>query len=317
MWSRLAPTNFSNLGAPQHETTQNSGVTMSTRLASPPSAQPPLQAGNKIGGAEREIAMRTRGESHGPVTRLMSPGDLGQVIKPFIFFDDANIPSGAGSGFGMHPHSGIATVTLVLSGSVWINDTVGTSAVLGAGDVEWMRASAGAWHEAAPRGDDGIKGLQLWLAMPPHLENAAPFSSHITANQVPRIGPAHLLLGSYQGQTGPVPHSEGVNYLNVELKAGETWQYIPPAGHSVAWIYVYRGQLKTAGEQFEKQLVIFKNGETPVQLTANESAGFVIGSAIPHDHELVMGPYSVHTSAQALKQGITEIKRVRAVLTSR
>jgi redox-sensitive bicupin YhaK (pirin superfamily) len=289
---------------------------MSAMLTTATAKQLPPHVDNTIGGAKREIAMRTRGETHGPVTRLMSPGDLGQVIKPFIFFDDANIPSGAGSGFGMHPHSGIATVTLVLSGSVWINDTVGTSAVLGPGDVEWMRASAGAWHEAAPRGDDGIKGLQLWLAMPPHLENAAPYSSHITANQVPRIGPAQLLLGKYRGDTGPVPHDEGVNYLNVELAAGETWQYIPPSGHTVAWIYVYRGKLKTSGELFEKQLVIFKSGETPVQLTADESAGFVIGSAIPHAHELVMGPYSVHTSAQALKQGTTEIRRIRAALTS-
>jgi redox-sensitive bicupin YhaK (pirin superfamily) len=288
---------------------------MSTILATEASDQSALHVDNKTGGNAREIATHTRGETHGPVTRLMSPGDLGHIIKPFVFFDDANIPSGASSGFGMHPHSGIATVTLVLSGSVWINDTVGTSAVLGPGDIEWMRASGGAWHEAAPRGDDGIKGLQLWLAMPPHLENAEPYSSHITANQVPRIGPAHLLLGNYLGATGPVPHFEGVNYLNVELKAGEIWQYAPPARHSLAWIYVYRGQLKTSGELFKKQLVIFKNGEAPIQFTADEAVGFVIGSAIPHEHELVMGPYSVHTSAQALKQGLAEIKRIRASFT--
>lgn len=265
---------------------------------------------------ERKIVSRTRGTTHGPVTRLMSPSDLGHVIKPFVFFDDANIPATAGSAFGMHPHSGIATVTLVLSGSVWINDTVGTSAVLNAGDVEWMRASGGAWHEAAPRGADGIKGLQLWLAMPPHLENAAPYSSHIAADTVPRVGPANVLLGNYQGATGPVPHFEGVNYLNVELAAGETWQYVPPEGHSVAWMYVYRGQLKTGGEVFDKQLVVFENGETPIQFTADEPVGFVIGSAIPHKHELVMGPYSVHTSSQALKQGLTEINRIGATLSS-
>lgn len=145
---------------------------------------------------ERKIATHTKGITHGPITRLMSPGDLGHVIKPFVFFDDANIPAAAGSGFAMHPHSGIATVTLVLSGSVWINDTAGTTAVLGSGDVEWMRASGGAWHEAAPRGSEGIKGLQLWLTMPPHLESAAPYSRHISANTVPRVGPASVLLGS-------------------------------------------------------------------------------------------------------------------------
>lgn len=277
----------------------------------------PLHAINEISGNERKVATRTKGATHGSITRLMSPGDLGQLIKPFVFFDDANIPSGAGAGFGMHPHSGIATVTLVLSGSVWINDTVGTTAVLSAGDVEWMRASGGAWHEAAPRGAEGIKGLQLWLTMPPHLENAAPYSRHFAANTVPRVGPASVVLGNYQGVTGPVPHDEGVNYLKVELATGQTWQYVPPAGHSVAWIYVYQGQLKISGEVFEKQLVVFENGEIPTQFTADDAVGFVIGSAIPHDHDLVMGPYSVHTSAQALKLGLAEINRIGATLPSR
>ena len=29
----------------------------------------------------RQIALRTRGHSHGPVTRLVSPGDIGELIK--------------------------------------------------------------------------------------------------------------------------------------------------------------------------------------------------------------------------------------------
>jgi redox-sensitive bicupin YhaK (pirin superfamily) len=267
--------------------------------------------------SERKVVTHTRGDTHGPVTRLMSPGDLGHLIKPFVFFDDVRIPAGVSSGFGIHPHSGIATVSLVLSGNFWINDTVGTTAVLGAGDVEWMRASGGAWHEAAPRGAEGIRGLQLWLTMPPHLENSAPYSSYLAANTVPRVGPASVLLGSYQGVTGPVPHDEGVNYLKVELAAGQAWQYVPPAGHSVAWIYVYQGQLNIAGEVFEKQLVVFENGEIPIQFTADDAVGFVIGSAFPHEHELVMGPYSVHTSAQALKQGLAEINRIGATLSAR
>lgn len=263
----------------------------------------------------RKVIMHTAGQRHGPVTRLMSPGDVGQLIKPFVFFDDFASPAGARPVFGMHPHSGIATLTLILSGSVWINDTVGTSAVLSAGDVEWMRASGGAWHEAAVRGQGPMAGLQLWLTMPPHLENAAPHSRHIAADSVPRIGPASVLLGSYQGAKGPVPHDEGVNYLHVELGgASSSWQYLPPAGHSVAWVYVYRGQLKTAGKVFEKQLVVFEPGETAIEFSTDESAGFVLGSAVPHAHELVMGPYSVHTSRQALKQGLAEIQRVGATL---
>ena len=33
------------------------------------------------------IARRTRGQSHGPITRLMSPSDFGRLLKPFVFLD--------------------------------------------------------------------------------------------------------------------------------------------------------------------------------------------------------------------------------------
>jgi hypothetical protein len=35
----------------------------------------------------RAIVQRTRGRTHGPVTRLMSPSDLGEILKPFVFLD--------------------------------------------------------------------------------------------------------------------------------------------------------------------------------------------------------------------------------------
>jgi len=35
----------------------------------------------------RRIAQRTRGRKHGPTTRLMSPSDFGQLLKPFVFLD--------------------------------------------------------------------------------------------------------------------------------------------------------------------------------------------------------------------------------------
>lgn len=35
----------------------------------------------------RQIVHRTRGNRHGPITRLVSPSDLGNLIKPFVFLD--------------------------------------------------------------------------------------------------------------------------------------------------------------------------------------------------------------------------------------
>lgn len=64
----------------------------------------------------RRIVHRMRGHgSAGPITRLMSLSDLGQTLKPFVFLDifDANEANIQAMGdMPLHPHSGIATVTV-------------------------------------------------------------------------------------------------------------------------------------------------------------------------------------------------------------
>src|SRR5262245_1991388 len=90
----------------------------------------------------RQIARR----SDGPITGLMSPSDFGQLLKPFVFldlFDNDGIPA---KGFGLHPHSGIATLTYVAEGSVRYEDTNGATGLLPAGGVGWMQAGGGVWH---------------------------------------------------------------------------------------------------------------------------------------------------------------------------
>src|SRR5262249_42907111 len=122
----------------------------------------------------REIRYRTHGSTRGPITRLVSPSDLGEIIKPFVFLDhavfdgrDAPMPMEN----GWHPHSGIATVTVMLDGAIRYAETTGRSGVLPAGGVEWMRAGLGVWHTGAAE-PGRAKAFQLWVALPPELENA-------------------------------------------------------------------------------------------------------------------------------------------------
>ena len=35
----------------------------------------------------RRIVHSTRGHSHGSIARLVSPSDIGELIKPFVFLD--------------------------------------------------------------------------------------------------------------------------------------------------------------------------------------------------------------------------------------
>jgi hypothetical protein len=58
---------------------------------------------------------------------------------------------------------------------------------------------------------------------------------------------------------------------------------------------------------------VFEPGELPIVLvnSGDEDAVFVLGSAVPHGHDLHLGNYSVHTSAQALAAGERRIEELR------
>ncbi|CAG8867766.1 pirin family protein [Pseudomonas fluorescens] len=259
----------------------------------------------------RRIAQHTRGTAgHGPITRLMSPSDLGQTLKPFVFLDIFDVSGDAihvMSSMPLHPHSGIATVTVFTEGRVRYNDPDNGEGTIGYGGVEWMRAGGGIWHgkeltaEEVPR----IQGAQLWIALPAEFENGEPESRYIESVGTNEGQPAHVILGNYQGVQSPVPAPEDVNYLLVTLKPGERWVYQPPAGHSVGWLALAKGTLNAGGVVQAGEMVSFDYSEAPITLQASgrEDAVFVLGSAVPHPYPLHLGYYSVHTSAQALEAG--------------
>lgn len=261
--------------------------------------------------APRAIAHRTRGTTHGPITRLMSPGDLGQVLKPFIFLDRVHFqPGAAHQGFGMHPHSGIATLTFLSEGDVRYEDSTGQAGLLPAGGVEWMRAGNGVWHTGAPVGDTAGRGFQLWVALPAALENAPAHSQYLAPELVPQVGPVRVLMGEYGAARSPVAAPDSMAYLAVRLAQGERWTYTPPPGHTVAWVAVATGAL-AAGEPIDAgELVAFEPTRQSIDFVATQAASFVLGSAVPHPHDLVMGRFSVHTSAATLAQGEAEIRRI-------
>jgi redox-sensitive bicupin YhaK (pirin superfamily) len=261
--------------------------------------------------APRAIVHRSRGRSHGTITRLMSPSDLGEVLKPFVFLDLFDNRGDDFPTFGLHPHSGLATFTYVAEGSIAYEDTNGATGVLRAGGVEWMRAGKGVWH-AGGAGDPGrTRGFQLWVALPPHLELGPSESVYQGAADIPKAGPARVLLGEYDGANSAIAAPSPINYLAVALKAGEHWRYEPPERHSVLWLAMGKGRVSTPVVLEHGEIVVFEPGEVPVEFTALEDAEFVIGSAVPHPHDLVLGHYSVHTSPQALRAGEAQVQSLR------
>ena len=258
----------------------------------------------------RRIAFRASGTQHGPITRLVSPSDVGELIKPFVFLDHGEIEPTGEPLFGIHPHSGIATLTVVLSGGINYEDTTGKSGAVAAGGLEWMKAGNGVWHDGGATPGAPMRFYQLWVALPASEENLPPESQYIPPESVQEDGPVRVILGRYGRASSPIRASAGINYFHVGLKDGEKWRYAPPAGHSVAWLSVDEGRLRSSETIHAGQLAVFEETGGAIELQADGLTSFVIGSAIKHPHPLVLGRYSVHTNAEALAQGEGEIRRI-------
>jgi redox-sensitive bicupin YhaK (pirin superfamily) len=154
-----------------------------------------------------------------------------------------------------------------------------------------------------------VRVFQLWVALPPELENARFASQYVMPKDVPVDGPARVILGGYGSVHSPID-APPMTYLAVSLGPGERWTYQPPAGHTVAWVAVHEGALRTSATIGSGEVAIFAPSEEPIDLQAEGRTGFVLGSAAQHPHPLVLGNYSVHTSAAALAAGETEIRRI-------
>lgn len=267
---------------------------------------------------QRKIIFREKGRSDGPITRLVSPGDLGEHIKPFVFLDYFAAESNMPDPFAYHPHSGIATVTTIFSGGSTYEDSTGKSGILSAGAVEWMQAGGGVWHTgaSAPEAGPVIKGFQLWLALPPSLENEEPESQYIEATEIPQVGPARVIIGDYEGASSPLPQVSPMTYLHVHLKDGEQWTFDAPADHDVLWIAVNEGCVSVVGEEISSEIAVFDPTPAPLTVHAKGETNFVLGSALKHPYPLVTGYYSVHTSQSALDIGEAGYKKIGERLKS-
>ena len=170
----------------------------------------------------------------------MSPSDFGEILKPFVFLDLFD-HEGAPFDGGLHPHSGIATLTYVAEGAVSYIDPDNVRGTLPAGGVEWMQAGRGMWHGGGLDKAGRTRGFQLWIALPPELESGPTLSIYQAPRDVPKDGPTRVLLGSYGSASSTIVSPSAINYLAVRLKAGERWRYEPPTGHTVLWTAVLSG----------------------------------------------------------------------------
>lgn len=87
-----------------------------------------------------------------------------------VINDDIMAP---GMGFGMHPHANMEIISIILSGELKHQDSLGNGGVIRRGEIQKMTAGSGIMHsEYNPSPTQAVRFLQIWIL--PNIQNLRP-----------------------------------------------------------------------------------------------------------------------------------------------
>jgi redox-sensitive bicupin YhaK (pirin superfamily) len=220
-------------------------------------------------------------------------------------------------GVGWHPHRGFETVTLAWEGAVAHRDNAGHAGVIGPGDVQWMTAGGGIFHEeyheeSLTRRGGKLHMMQLWVNLPKKDKMTAPTYQPITTAQIPSVpleggGEIRVIAGEHAGARGPAHTFTPITMLDVRLAAGARLPVTLPASHN-ALVVVARGRVRAgASSAGTGELVLFANDGARIELLAEEDAHVIVLAGEPLGEPIVAyGPFVMNT-VQEIDQAILDV----------
>jgi quercetin 2,3-dioxygenase len=243
-------------------------------------------------------------------------------VSPFVLMDYGPpkdfAPLAHGQrGVGWHPHRGFETVTLAWEGAVAHRDNTGRAGVIGPGDVQWMTAASGIFHqeyheESFTRRGGRMHMMQLWVNLPRKDKMATPGYQPITAADIPRVpvpggGYVRVIAGEYEGTRGPAHTFTPVTVLDAQLSQGARLRVALPATHN-ALAVAAKGRVRAGGVMASAgEVVLFANDAPLLELVAEGDAHVMVLAGEPLDEPVVQyGPF-VMNSPQEIEQAMLDV----------
>jgi redox-sensitive bicupin YhaK (pirin superfamily) len=115
--------------------------------------------------------------------RRVLPQRVRRTVGAWCFADHmgpVRTDDGVEVGIGPHPHTGLQTVTWLLSGELLHLDSLGSEQPIRPGQLNLMTAGAGVVHaeEGTSHGGNELQGVQLWVAQPEETRHGPPAFEH-------------------------------------------------------------------------------------------------------------------------------------------
>jgi redox-sensitive bicupin YhaK (pirin superfamily) len=255
-------------------------------------------------------------------TYFPGPDLPAERVSPFVLMDYGPpkefAPLSHGRrGVGWHPHRGFETVTLAWEGAVAHADNAGHRGVIGPGDVQWMTAGAGIFHEEYheekfTRQGGRMHMMQLWVNLPKKDKRARPAYQAITAAQIPTVsidrGSLRVIAGEHGGARGPAHTFTPITMLDVRLLAGARLEVPLPTSYN-ALAVVAKGRVTSESKAAHAgELVLFANDGGKLSLTAEEESHVIVLAGEPIREPIVQyGPFVMNT-VQEIEQAIADVQ---------
>ncbi|RYY33922.1 MAG: pirin family protein [Sphingobacteriaceae bacterium] len=230
------------------------------------------------------------------VGRLL-PFSSKRMVGPFIFIDHmgpAKLSPGQNIDIAPHPHIGLSTLTYLFEGNIMHKDSLGTEMEVKPGQVNWMTAGSGIVHsERTPAylrdASKTLHGLQIWVALPQHLEQMQPEFFHVDENELPAWEldsvEYKLIAGEIMGKKSPVPVYSQLYFL--ELKSGSESRTVKIGNelYGECGLYILDGSIETDGETYQpKELLVAKNSQLcEFTMAPNTTIYFFGGEPFPEE----------------------------------
>jgi redox-sensitive bicupin YhaK (pirin superfamily) len=214
-----------------------------------------------------------------------------RAVGPFVFIDHmgpACLEEYQNMDIPPHPHIGLSTLTYLFDGAIFHQDSLGNAVEIKPGEVNWMTAGKGVVHsertpERLRRKDKYLHGLQIWIALPKHLEQTDPSFFHINKEDIPtweEDGVIYkLVAGAIKGKESPVPVHSPLYFIEIKTQSPQTIN-IGDRLFGEVGMYVLEGTVTIEGNEYGgKQLLVAKsaalcefetNGETTLYLFGGE-----------------------------------------------
>ncbi|RDK89198.1 pirin family protein [Marinirhabdus gelatinilytica] len=219
-----------------------------------------------------------------------------RTVGPFAFIDHigpAKMSKEENLDVPPHPHIGLSTLTYLFEGSIQHKDSLGSDIEIKPGAVNWMTAGKGVVHsERTPAYlrdlEKSLHGLQIWVALPKHLEQTEASFTHIEEKDIPHWDEQgaqfKLIAGKAFDKKSPVPVYSDLYFI--EIKSFDRQQInIGDELYGESALYILKGGINTDGHKYGNKLILIAKDSTLCSFEMEPDTIIYVFGGIPFEEE--------------------------------